>query len=164
LKKYEHKFELQLIYGLPGETVSSFLRSLTYAYALDAYYLEIYPLMVLPGTELWKKADALHITFDREPPYKARSHASMSQGDFEYGAKVIDAVSHLGLSKTVKLLCREPGLGFPNIVDDWIEWRAAETLPPYAEPDVKQFLAHVCAKRRIAPEFYLGFASWEFRS
>ena len=36
-------------------------------------------LLVLPGTELWKKAEAMGIKFDPDPPYRIRSHPSMDE-------------------------------------------------------------------------------------
>lgn len=164
LKQHKLKFEVQLIYGLPGETVSSFKASLNYAHSLDAYLLAVFPLMILPGTELWRKAGGLNLAFDPEPPYFVRSHFSMSASDIEYGFAVSVAARLLGVSKTIQLLCREPGLTFADVIDGWIAWQRREVLPDGVEPDVKQFLAQFCDRRRISPEFYQGFASWEFRA
>ncbi len=164
LKKHNLKFEVQLIYGLPGETVSTFKASLNYAHSLGAYFLAVFPLMILPGTELWRKADGLNLAFDPEPPYFVRSHFSMSASDIEYGFVVSAAARLLGVSKTIQLLCREPGLTFADVIDEWIAWQREEAVPDDVEPDVKQFLARFCDKRQIAPDFYQGFASWEFRA
>src|SRR5512138_1613134 len=76
-------WELQLIVGLPGETRASFRRSLNFAVSLDPPQLAVYPLMVLPGTELWRKAHEMRLAFDPEPPYHVRSHFSMSAADIE---------------------------------------------------------------------------------
>ena len=62
------------------------------------------------------------------------------------------------------MLCREPGVAFADVIDEWIAWQRTEALPDYVEPSVKQFLAQLCAKKSISPEFYQGFASWEFRN
>jgi anaerobic magnesium-protoporphyrin IX monomethyl ester cyclase len=164
LRKHKLKFEIQLIYGLPGETTETFKASLNYAHALDAHLLAVFPLMVLPGTELWRKAQGLDLEYDPEPPYFVRSHFSMKRDDIEYGFEVSEASRLLGTSKTFQLLCREPGLTFAEVIDEWIAWQRDEALPDYVEPSVKQFLAQFCAKKQIAPEFYQGFASWEFRS
>ena len=164
LKKHKLKFEIQLIYGLPGETPQAFRASLNYAFALEAYLMAVFPLMILPGTELWRKAEGMNLAFDPEPPYYVRSHYSMSESDIEYGFEVSEAARLLGVSKTIRLLCREPGLTFADVIDEWIVWQREEALPDYVEPSVKQFLAQLCAKKDINPQFYQGFASWEFRN
>ena len=69
LKTHGLRFELQLIFGLPGDTLASFRKSLDYASTLDPDFLAVFPLMVLPGTELWRKARAIDLDFDRRPPY-----------------------------------------------------------------------------------------------
>ena len=67
--------------------------------------------MVLPGTELWRKAEALGLDFDPEPPYHVRSHASMTADDIAYGWKIVSSAhSVFGDSKAVRLLGREQGL------------------------------------------------------
>jgi len=64
LKKYNLPFEVQLIYGLPGETRETFRKSLNFAAALDPSFLSVFQLMVLPGTELWRKAASLDLEYD----------------------------------------------------------------------------------------------------
>ena len=164
LKKHGLKFEMQLIYGLPGETMKTFRASLNYAHALEAHLLAVFPLMVLPGTELWRKADGMQLAYDQEPPYFVRSTSSMNADEIAYGFEVSEASRLLGTSKTFQLLCKEPGLTFADVIDEWIAWQRAEALPDYVEPSVKQFLAQLCAKKNLSSEFYQGFASWEFKS
>jgi len=93
LQRHHLSFELQLIYGLPGETRSTFRDSLNYAISLDPPILSVFRLMVLPGTELWRKAAALNLTFDPEPPYHVRSHLSMTVEDLEYGYRFMKAAT-----------------------------------------------------------------------
>ena len=163
LKQYKLKFELQLILGLPGETMASFRKSLDFAGVLDPPCLAVFPLMVLPGTDLWNKARALELDFDPEPPYYIRGHFSMSAADIEYGWKMIDALTRFGDSKTVRLLCREPGVAFADLVDDWIDWDRDQGDEASDGYKVKHFILEVCARKAIPPDFYRGFASWEFR-
>jgi coproporphyrinogen III oxidase-like Fe-S oxidoreductase len=60
MKRHDLRFEVQLIYGLPGETPATFRKSLNFAYSLDAGYLEVFRLMILPGTELWRRPRVRH--------------------------------------------------------------------------------------------------------
>jgi hypothetical protein len=163
LKQQGLSFELQLIYGLPGETLASFRQSLNFAMSLDPPDLAVFPLMVLPGTELWQKADGLGLRFDPDPPYYVREHGSMGAADVEFGARMIDAIGHLGHSRTIRFLCREPGLAFDQIVDEWIAWWPNQPDTEPAMTKLRRFVEHVCATRGIPPRFYQGFASFEFK-
>ena len=161
LKEYKLDFELQLIYGLPGDTAASFRKSLAFAVSLDPPDLAVYPLMVLPGTELWRKADVIGLRFDPEPPYYVSSHRSMTAHEIAYGWKIVAALRRFGDSKALRLLGREKGVSFPDVVDSWIAWQADQ--PEAALPEqVRLFLSHFCGEHDIPPGFYQGFAAREF--
>jgi len=194
LKRHDIPFELQLIYGLPGETRASFRTSLNFAASLEPPDLAVFPLMLLPGTELRRKAAGLDIDFDPEPPYFVRSHRSMTPEDIAYGLRVSEAVGVLARSWTVRLLSREPGLTFADIVDAWLGWEGGAPqspggtsteapqpgVPPVrteggstasprdAAQDDKgrlgRFILHLCASRGIPPEFYEASARVELRA
>jgi len=162
LKRYRLFWELQLIVGLPGETRASFRRSLNFAASLDAPVLAVYPLMVLPGTELWRKAADLRLVFDPEPPYHVRSHYSMNDADIAYGFRVVRALQDVGDSRALRLLARERGLTYADIVDAWIAWDDAHPGGETFGYRLKQFLVEFLATREIPAAFYAGFASWEY--
>lgn len=161
LKQYRLNWELQLIFGLPGETRETFRRSLNFAHGLDAPSLAVYPLMILPGTELWRKAGALKLQFDPEPPYHVRSHYSMSDEDVAYGMRVVRALHEIGDSRAVRLLGRERGLSYADVVDAWIAWADEHPDVETTPFRIKQFLVDFCGSRHIPPAFYTAFASWE---
>jgi radical SAM superfamily enzyme YgiQ (UPF0313 family) len=162
LKRHKLTFELQLIYGLPGETRSSFRKSLNFAMSLDPHDLAVFPLMVLPGTELWRKADELKVAFDPEPPYFATSHLSMSADDFKYGRAITEACTRLQRSRTARLLGRERGLTFADLVDEWVAWQSQRGSEDSNGETMKQFVAYVCERKDISPQFYHQFAALEF--
>ncbi len=62
-------FGLDLIYGLPGETFASFCAGINFAASLYPNNLEIFCLSVLPGTDLFDRAQELNLTFETTPPY-----------------------------------------------------------------------------------------------
>jgi len=162
LKTFGIKFELQLIFGLPGDTLDSFKKSLNYASTLDPDFLAVFPLLVLPGTELWRKANGLALTFDPEPPYPVRSHFSMTADEIAYGDRIMEALEYLRNSRTARTLSREPGITFAEMIDDWIRWRDEEAWPEEAEPNPKLFIADFCGRKGLDAAAYLGMASWEF--
>jgi len=153
LKKYRIRFELQLIHGLPGETQDSFRKSLDFAVSLDPPELAVYPLMVLPGTELWRKADGIGLDFEPTPPYYVRSHYTMSRDDIAYGWKIVEALKTFGDAKTMRFLGREKGVRFSDVVDSWIAWQMG---------DVPAFLSRFWRGRDMPDAFYQQFAAREF--
>lgn len=162
LQRHHLSFELQLIYGLPGETRATFRESLNYAISLDPPILSVFRLMVLPGTELWRKAAALQLTFDPEPPYHVRSHLSMSEADLEYGYRFMKAANLLQRSRTLRVLGRERGLTFTELVEEWLDWRPGQPESQPHTESLTSFVAHVCGRRRIPPAFYELFGAREF--
>lgn len=160
LRKYGLYYQLQLIYGLPGETGDTFRDALNFAMSLDPPELGVFPLMVLPGTELWRQAAALDLQFDPEPPYHLRSHLSMTAEDVRHGARVLKAAGILQASRTVRLLSRERGLSFADLVDEWLLWRADETGK--ADPALlSRFITHACERFNVPTAFYRAFAELE---
>jgi anaerobic magnesium-protoporphyrin IX monomethyl ester cyclase len=168
LKRFGIPFQVQLIYGLPGETRATFRASLDFAASLQAPELAVFPLMVLPGTELRRKVAALKIEFDPEPPYFIRSHHSMTPADIAYGLKVVDAVDRVGNSWTISLLAREPGVTFAGLIDAWIDWAGEETGASTGRDgeregaEIRKFIMHFCALKRIPPKFYEASYTVEF--
>jgi hypothetical protein len=162
LQRHQLPFQLQLIYGLPAETRATFRQSLNFAMALDPPELAVFLLLVLPGTELWRKAGALNLEFDPEPPYAVRSHPSMTAGDIEYGRRVVQAVSLLERSRTLRLLSREDRLTFADVIDEWLEWRPEDQASRATQATMMAFVEHLCSRHDIPPEFYLEFGAREF--
>lgn len=162
LKAQRIPFELQLIYGLPGDTVSSFKRSLDFAARLDPPNLAVFPLMVLPGTELWRKAEAIGLRHDPEPPYYVQSHADMSPTDVEAGWKMVKALALLGESRTIRLLCKEPNIGLSDVIDAWMEWAERHAVSELAPDLAARFIADFCERRHLPAAFYAGFSAREF--
>ncbi len=62
-------FGLDLIYGLPGESFASFCEGINFAASLYPNNLEIFCLSVLPGTDLFDRAQELGLTYEDSPPY-----------------------------------------------------------------------------------------------
>ena len=61
---------IDLIAGLPHETLNDFMDSFDRAYALNAHHLQLGFLKLLHGSVLRKQADVYDIQFTSEPPYE----------------------------------------------------------------------------------------------
>jgi radical SAM superfamily enzyme YgiQ (UPF0313 family) len=62
-------FGFDLIYGLPGDSLTRFKEGLDFALALYPNHLDIFPLAVLPGTALAERARDLKLRHLYRPPY-----------------------------------------------------------------------------------------------
>ena len=62
--------ECDLIVGLPHDTVDDFFDGLSFAIGLDPGAVQSSTLHVLPGTDLWARADELGLRYDLEPPHE----------------------------------------------------------------------------------------------
>lgn len=84
-------FGFDLIYGLPGDTLAGFEKSLDFALALYPNHLDIFPLAVLPGTELAGRADALGLDRQPDPPYALLSTPTFSAEEMGEAARLAAA-------------------------------------------------------------------------
>jgi radical SAM superfamily enzyme YgiQ (UPF0313 family) len=74
-------FGLDLIYGLPGDTLDGFKHSLDYALRLQPNHLDIFPLSVLPGTALYEDAEFFKLNYLKNAPYTLISSPGFSESD-----------------------------------------------------------------------------------
>lgn len=85
-------FGLDLIYGLPGDTLKGFMESLNFAINLYPNHLDIFRLAVLPGTVLAEEASQYGMEYVTEPPYTLRSSASFSRQDLDRAERLARSV------------------------------------------------------------------------
>lgn len=161
LARHGIPYELQLIYGLPSETPQSFRRSLDFCGRLAPPRLSIFMLMVLPGTELRRRAKAFGLEFDPAPPYYVRRHPGMTDVEIGRGALLIEGLSAFRGTGVLQLVQRWPGLRLSTFLDDWAEWsetrsRAGQSLDPPA------FARHFAQKRAIPRPFLEPVLSGDF--
>lgn len=83
LAKKNITFGLDLIIGLPEDTLTSFEHSLDTAISLRPSNIDIFLLSLLPGTMLCEKAEELHLIGDKENPYLVRKTAAMDEKDIK---------------------------------------------------------------------------------
>lgn len=81
-------FGFDLMYGLPGDTLTGFCRSLDYALSLYPNHLDIFPLAILPGTALATRGTALNIVWDRHSPYLVQETATFTGADMAAAAEL----------------------------------------------------------------------------
>ncbi len=82
LRNNDIKVTLDLIVGLPGDNLESIIRSIDFVVENGLCdELNLYPLSILPGTEIRKKAEKLGLKYMKRPPYYAFETKDMKTED-----------------------------------------------------------------------------------
>ncbi|MDR2900474.1 MAG: radical SAM protein [Treponema sp.] len=81
-------FGLDLIYGLPGDSLDGYKKSLDFALALYPDNLDMFKLSVLPGTIMYDQAETQGLTATQEPPYQLISGKTFSEKDLYEAEKL----------------------------------------------------------------------------
>lgn len=84
-------FGMDLIYGLPGDTLEGFIYSLNYTLRLQPNHVDIFPLALLPGTVLYDMADSFNLNYLHEPPYTLISSPGYSLEDMNEAESLANA-------------------------------------------------------------------------
>ena len=85
---------VDLIAGLPYETLPDFLDSFDRAFTLGAHTLQLGFLKLLHGSALRARAEALGIKYSAEPPYEIQSSPWLGEGDIALLKQVENALQH----------------------------------------------------------------------
>jgi radical SAM superfamily enzyme YgiQ (UPF0313 family) len=94
LREADIRAVVDIIVGLPGDTLDDVKRSVDFLVADEAFDdLQLYPLSLLPGTELRQRASDLGLRYRREPPYYVLETGQMTREEireaFAYGEKAL---------------------------------------------------------------------------
>ena len=98
---------IDLIVGLPGDSLAAFKRSVDFVADHDLYDdIMVFPLSVLPGTDFRKNSNSLQLAYEPQPPYSIVSTPGFSSEEmiaaFDYAEEVFDIAlfpdPHLDLS------------------------------------------------------------------
>jgi len=76
-------FGLDLIYGLPGDNHQGFCRSLDFALEQQPNQVDIFPLAVLPGTDLHQRSGTFGLRAQNTPPYLVEATTSYPTDQIE---------------------------------------------------------------------------------
>jgi len=85
---------VDLIAGLPHESLAAFAQSYNRAYALGAHKLQLGFLKLLHGSKLRSQAQTLGLVYQQEPPYEIISSPWMSENDLQWLNIAENALQH----------------------------------------------------------------------
>ena len=86
-------FGFDLIYGLPGDTLKGFKKSIDFALSLYPNNLELFCLSVLPGTKLHDDAKGFNLVWQQMPPYNVLRTPTFDEGALAEAKSLSQAVN-----------------------------------------------------------------------
>lgn len=128
-------FGVDLIYGLPGDSHQGFENSLDFALKRQPNQIDIFPLAVLPGTELHDNRERFGIVGESIPPYLVTANASYPPTEMHRSrllAAATDIFYNRGRAVGFFLqLCRALTMTPTRFLTVFAEWlTASEKLAP----------------------------------
>ncbi|MFO7577124.1 MAG: radical SAM protein [Pelovirga sp.] len=137
-------FGLDLIYGLPGDNHAGFCRSLDFALQQQPNQVDIFPLAILPGTDLHRRQLEFAVCGSSTPPYLVEQNRS-------YPPQQMDA-SRLLAAATDIFYNRGRAVGFFLQLCAPLKTTAADLL--------QQFADWLLQERRLPREQVLAVEEW----
>lgn len=143
-------FGLDLIYGLPGDSLNGFRQSVDFAVSQYPNNLEIFCLSVLPGTDLAERAEQLHLNYEQKAPYHIISTDRFSKNDLEIARQIADACS----------VFYNDGRAVPwfNTVSHLLKMRPSQLFERFSKSE-SQTLSSICLPHQKIEELQISFIS-----
>lgn len=138
-------FGLDLIYGLPGDNHAGFKKSLDFTLQLQPNQVDIFPLAILPGTELFENQEKFGIQGEPHPPYQIQANKTYSEQDLHK--------SHLLAAATDIFYNRGRAVGF------FLQLCHTLKLPPSSF--LQQFSDWLSKQKNIDQLKILDIESWQ---
>lgn len=134
-------YGLDLMYGLPSQTLADFRESLDYALYLRPNHLDIFPLAVLPGTALAADASVLQLRYDPTAPHIVRSSPDFPPADMGLAGQLA-AASELFYNQGRAVmwflpLCTALGQRPTEVLSNWGQWWSHQTALPAAHNTIE---------------------------
>jgi hypothetical protein len=98
----------QIIYGLPGEGLSDYLRSFDFVYDLDVQEVAMYHLLVLRDTQFYRDRETHGFIYEEDPPHRLIASKTFSRDDMMVAAKMscLAMATQYALRDVIREHCR----------------------------------------------------------
>ena len=138
--KIENKFDKQhltvdLIYGLPGDDLNGFKKSLNYIFGLNNIEkINTYPFLVLPGSYFFKNQQKYDIIINKSN-YIAKSTYSFSEKDIEvakqYSFYIFIIYLNYSVKKVIEKASNDKLKSYIDIIIDFFSYLKFDVDAPY---------------------------------
>jgi len=136
-------FGLDLIIGLPHDSLASFTKSLDYAMLLKPSNLDIFPLSLLPGTLVSDQASSYGIVSMEQAPYTILHSPTFSESDLKQAMRLKSACdlfftqgqAGMWMHKLCEATGRKPS-SLLTLFDSYLSYYKEKMKPEDEEPDV----------------------------
>jgi len=148
---------VDLIFGLPGETLESFAAGFDRLYALGPHEIQLGVLKRLRGTPIGRHSQEHGMIFDEDPPYAVQQTGVIDRQamqDFARLARYWDLLANSGrFSQTLDLLLQGPSafLAFQSF-SEWLWKRHSKTAGLNPEMLVDDLFVYLTGKRQLDTE------------
>ena len=132
-------FGFDLIYGLPGDTLDGFRKSLDFALSLYPNHLDIFPLALLPGAPLAQSAGRFGLSHLPAPPYTLLESPTFPAAEMSRAA-LLAAACDIFYSRGKGVawfngVCRALSLSPSALLERFAGWLSDEPSP-VVEPEL----------------------------
>lgn len=124
LKERKISPRLDLILGLPGDTLAGFKQSVDFVVEhCLADDIQVFPLLVLPGTDFRFKSKEFGLSFNPNPPYPVIKTSTFSEEDLlraiDYAEAGLEAALYPPFDLEVSFRSSN-SFGLEDVVDQWV--------------------------------------------
>ena len=141
-------FNLDLIYGIPGQSTQTWLASLTKAVQFEPTEIFLYPLYIRPLTAMFKKRDGLGDTDIRATLYQMGREFLLEHGYVQDSMRLFRKPL-AGLRESSEYSCQEDGMiGLGTNARSYTTDVHYSTEYAVSKPDVAEIISKYVAKER----------------
>ncbi|MBJ6727313.1 B12-binding domain-containing radical SAM protein [Geomesophilobacter sediminis] len=127
LRKSPINYVIQLIIGLPGDSLSTFKTSMDYVLNLAPDKLQVFELQLLPGSALHDNAGEHGMLFHPTPPHIVVQNSTFSYTDMIRAKELFREAFLIYVRRNYAELAKLPGLKPSELIEAWSAWREATT-------------------------------------
>ncbi len=142
----------QVIYGLPGEGLSDYLRSFDFVYDLDVQEVAMYHLLVLRDTQFYRDKETHGFVYEPNPPHRLIASKTFSREDLIVAAKIscLAMATQYTLRDVIREHCRTSQISPSSFFLDHVRVgdmpdELARAFPIYKAEDATVLLAAIDA-------------------
>jgi radical SAM superfamily enzyme YgiQ (UPF0313 family) len=127
LGKSKIQYVIQLIIGLPGDSLNSFKNSMNYALSLASDKLQVFELQLLPGSAIHDNGDQYGMLFHLTPPHNVIQNNTFSYIDIVKAKLLYREIFLIYIRRNYAPLAKLSDLRPSELIETWVAWREEQT-------------------------------------